>query len=476
MACMTGETTQVPDMMPGPEQYGPAQDRAVDVLMNNPAQALFYLFTALEPTVNHAPARLNHRLNMAQGPEPGWRIGPDHNMADAYGVKTLAAAGLWDQTTISRPDGQEIRAFRASPEDLDYRIGVATAALDWEIQFPDRTLAPYLGETRLWADQPMPSVSLSIYGALLASPNGTGSLTGLTDKTGLPFRTVERALRRLNKVGSIEKLSKHNFSHRRIALTDPDELMIVRRPGGGNTGPTKFIYETVARLCREEQTVMSGDALLRAVMSDHPGLDKGKVRGMMTGRPPKCITFVDDDIFGGEKTSFQIVPALRAGIADLVLRISTLRRDPGFVEAAGTRAREILKNSKDVALLMAKARCGALGETLNPSEYAEDPETAVRRRLGSLTLRHIPIEQKWQHRAACRNRDQEQFFPVSTVGLSAAAAEKAKALCRRCPVVGSCLQWSLDNGVDNGIFGGKDDKERRAYHLKPQVPELQRAA
>ncbi|MEV5819246.1 WhiB family transcriptional regulator [Micromonospora haikouensis] len=62
----------------------------------------------------------------------------------------------------------------------------------------------------------------------------------------------------------------------------------------------------------------------------------------------------------------------------------------------------------------------------------------------------------------CRDEDAELFFPVGTTGPALLQAEQAKAVCRRCPVVDQCLQWALTNGVDDGVWGGMSEDERRA--------------
>ena len=40
--------------------------------------------------------------------------------------------------------------------------------------------------------------------------------------------------------------------------------------------------------------------------------------------------------------------------------------------------------------------------------------------------------------------------------------EQAKAVCRRCPVTQSCLDWALRAGQDSGVWGGLSEDERRA--------------
>ena len=68
----------------------------------------------------------------------------------------------------------------------------------------------------------------------------------------------------------------------------------------------------------------------------------------------------------------------------------------------------------------------------------------------------------WRHRAACRDEDPELFFPAGTSGPALLQVEQAKAVCRRCPVIGECLSWALATGQDHGIWGGATERERRA--------------
>lgn len=68
----------------------------------------------------------------------------------------------------------------------------------------------------------------------------------------------------------------------------------------------------------------------------------------------------------------------------------------------------------------------------------------------------------WRHRSACRDEDPELFFPIGTTGPALMQIEDAKAVCRRCDVVDSCLDWALENGQDSGVWGGLSEDERRA--------------
>ncbi|MFF3511577.1 WhiB family transcriptional regulator [Streptomyces sp. NPDC002573] len=61
----------------------------------------------------------------------------------------------------------------------------------------------------------------------------------------------------------------------------------------------------------------------------------------------------------------------------------------------------------------------------------------------------------WRTSAACRGLG-DAMFPDSNKN----AIEAAKALCRSCPVVNTCLQFALNEGIPHGVFGGLTEKER----------------
>lgn len=68
----------------------------------------------------------------------------------------------------------------------------------------------------------------------------------------------------------------------------------------------------------------------------------------------------------------------------------------------------------------------------------------------------------WRHAAACLDEDPELFFAIGNTGPAVLQIEEAKAVCRRCDVVETCLRWALDTGQDAGVWGGLSEDERRA--------------
>jgi WhiB family redox-sensing transcriptional regulator len=64
-------------------------------------------------------------------------------------------------------------------------------------------------------------------------------------------------------------------------------------------------------------------------------------------------------------------------------------------------------------------------------------------------------------RAACSTADPELFFPISTAGPAARQVAQAKAICARCEIRQACLEYALDAGRVQGVWGGTTENERR---------------
>jgi len=79
----------------------------------------------------------------------------------------------------------------------------------------------------------------------------------------------------------------------------------------------------------------------------------------------------------------------------------------------------------------------------------------------------------WRNHAACLDEDPELFFPIGNTDPALLQTEEAKAVCRRCEVVETCLKWAIDSRQDAGVWGGLSDDERRA--LKRREARVRRA-
>lgn len=66
----------------------------------------------------------------------------------------------------------------------------------------------------------------------------------------------------------------------------------------------------------------------------------------------------------------------------------------------------------------------------------------------------------WRDAANCASTDPELFFPDSS------DVRAAKKICAACDVTAICLQYSLDNHIKHGVWGGLSSLERRALRRK----------
>ena len=74
----------------------------------------------------------------------------------------------------------------------------------------------------------------------------------------------------------------------------------------------------------------------------------------------------------------------------------------------------------------------------------------------------------WQEFANCRSVDPELFFPNGTGGTITSAINNAKKVCASCLVRTECLDWAVETGQYNGVWGGLDEKERVGLYATPQ--------
>jgi len=68
----------------------------------------------------------------------------------------------------------------------------------------------------------------------------------------------------------------------------------------------------------------------------------------------------------------------------------------------------------------------------------------------------IPDEYAWMLRAHCRGADTREFFPSNGLGV-----EAAQRICGGCPVSDECLEYALLHRIEQGVWGGASERERR---------------
>jgi hypothetical protein len=74
----------------------------------------------------------------------------------------------------------------------------------------------------------------------------------------------------------------------------------------------------------------------------------------------------------------------------------------------------------------------------------------------------------WRDDAACRvHPEPDLWHPVSTRAPDRKRTEEAKRVClTRCAVREQCLQYALDERLDEGVWGGLSEQERRRLHRR----------
>ncbi|SDQ18087.1 WhiB family transcriptional regulator [Quadrisphaera sp. DSM 44207] len=76
---------------------------------------------------------------------------------------------------------------------------------------------------------------------------------------------------------------------------------------------------------------------------------------------------------------------------------------------------------------------------------------------------------QWTTQAACRQSDPDALF------VQGAEQNKAKIVCKACPVRTECLADALDNRIEFGVWGGMTERERRAVlKRRPNVTSWRR--
>lgn len=83
-----------------------------------------------------------------------------------------------------------------------------------------------------------------------------------------------------------------------------------------------------------------------------------------------------------------------------------------------------------------------------------------------------PVENiwEWQLHGACRGMDSAYFFhPDGERGLTRQLrADRAKAICQRCPVIQECRRHALAVREPYGIWGGMTEDERRVMLIRQE--------
>ena len=66
---------------------------------------------------------------------------------------------------------------------------------------------------------------------------------------------------------------------------------------------------------------------------------------------------------------------------------------------------------------------------------------------------------EWVNQALCAQTDPELFFNDGNQFAYATAVQ----ICSGCPVINDCLDYAINNRIDDGVWGGLTPTQRRAF-------------
>jgi WhiB family transcriptional regulator, redox-sensing transcriptional regulator len=75
------------------------------------------------------------------------------------------------------------------------------------------------------------------------------------------------------------------------------------------------------------------------------------------------------------------------------------------------------------------------------------------------------LDESWELKAACRGPHTDLFFPPDHFEKKTEREfreRQAKSICAECPVQEECLKYALRINEQHGVWGGKNEAERRA--------------
>lgn len=81
----------------------------------------------------------------------------------------------------------------------------------------------------------------------------------------------------------------------------------------------------------------------------------------------------------------------------------------------------------------------------------------------------IPIDPDyataWMADGKCRSYPPAVFFPSDGVGV-----DRARKICKDCPVAETCLEYALEQRIEHGVWGGCSERERRRILKRRKSP------
>lgn len=73
----------------------------------------------------------------------------------------------------------------------------------------------------------------------------------------------------------------------------------------------------------------------------------------------------------------------------------------------------------------------------------------------------FPKPPEWMDYAVCREIGGNEWFPEKGF-----TSRHAKRMCQQCPVREVCLEYSIEENIVNGVWGGLGELERRPLRVE----------
>ena len=67
----------------------------------------------------------------------------------------------------------------------------------------------------------------------------------------------------------------------------------------------------------------------------------------------------------------------------------------------------------------------------------------------------------WRDDAACSELGLSRFFLRAGLNRAASEVQETLAICQSCPVQSECLEYSLENRITSGVWGGTLPSDRQ---------------
>ena len=86
----------------------------------------------------------------------------------------------------------------------------------------------------------------------------------------------------------------------------------------------------------------------------------------------------------------------------------------------------------------------------------------------NVAINLLPLDEQeldWMKQSACRGVSPDVFFPADENRGNKVYA-KAKTICKHCSVSWECLEYAVENGIKEGLWGGRTPGERRGMLKK----------